>query len=451
MEQIDRSIKPSPADEIDFSLPQIQHFDLNNKLKVFFVQKNDLPILQLNMIVNAGSKFDPDDKKGLANLTSMLIDEGAGDYNALELSDEFDTLGSNFNIGASQDNIFLSLQTLKEYFRRSLDLFSMVITKPHLNQTDFDREKRKVLIKILQIKDEPDQIADSAFENLIFGKNNPYSSSTLGIAKNVNNISNKDVKLFYDLHFKPDNSALIVVGDSSVNELKENLNLLFAEWQPKKITNITINKTARVKTQIFIIHKEGAVQSEIRIGHLSSERNEEDYYSKIILNNILGGQFSSRINLNLREDKGYTYGASSRFNYYKNGAYFIVSTSVNSENTGNAVKEIMNELHSIRKGAFQKELDFAKSSTIRRFPSNFETNKQIASNLTAKYIFSLPDDYFNNYIEKIRSVSLEEINQTAEKNIFPEKSIILVVGDKNKVFSQLEKLDLGEVKQINYP
>jgi zinc protease len=440
-----------PANEIDISLPEIQTFDLENKLKVFFVQKNDLPILQLNMIINGGSKFDPDNKKGLANLTSMMIDEGAGNFNALELSDEFDTLGSNFNIGASQDNIFLSLQTLKEYFQRSLDLFSTVITKPHLNQTDFDREKRKVLIKILQLKDEPDQIADSAYEYLVFGKDNPYSSSTLGDEKSVNDISNEDLKFFYDLYFKPDNSALIVVGDSSINELKENLNLLFTKWQPKKIQDISVDKITGAETQIFLIHKEGAVQSEIRIGHLSSERNEDDYYSKILLNNILGGQFSSRINLNLRENKGYTYGASSRFNYYKNGAYFIVATSVGSENTGNAVNEIMNELHSIRKGALQKELDFAKSSTIRRFPSNFETNKQIASNLTAKYIFSLPDDYFNNYIEKIRSVSLEEINQAAEKNIFPEKSIILIVGDKNRVLSQLEKLNLGEVKQINYP
>lgn len=451
MEQINRGIKPTPSTEINFSLPEIQRFNLDNGLKVFFVQKNNLPIIQINMIVNAGSKYDPADKKGLANLTSMLIDEGAGNYNALELSDEFDTLGSHFNVGASQDNIFLSLQTLKEYSERSLDLFSTVITKPLLNQADFDREKRKSLIKILQLKDEPDQIADSAYEYLVFGGDNPYSSSTLGDEKSVNNISNEDIKLFYDLYFKPDNSALIAVGDSSIDELKDNLNLLFVKWQPKKIRDISINKSARANTKILLIHKEGAVQSEIRIGHLSSERSEDDYYSKILLNNILGGQFSSRINLNLREDKGYTYGASSRFNYYKNGAYFIISTSVGSENTGNAVKEIMNELHSIRKGAEQKELDFAKSSTIRRFPSNFETNKQIASNLTAKYIFSLPDDYFNNYIEKIKSVSLEEVNKAAENNIFPEESVILIVGDKNKISGQLENLNLGEVKLISYP
>ena len=451
MNEINRSIKPLPTDEIDFSLPQIQNFSLDNKLKVYFVQKNDLPILQLNMIVNAGSKFDPNDKKGLANLTAMLIDEGAGNYNALELSDEFDTLGSHFNVGASQDNIFLSLQTLTENFEKSLDLFSMVITKPHLNQTDFERERRKVLIKILQLKDEPDQIADAAYEYLIFGKDNPYSSITLGGEKSVNKISNEDIKIFYDLYFKPNNSALIIVGDSKIDELKDYLNFFLVKWNHGEAKSIFINKASRYKTQIFLIHKEGAVQSEIRIGHLSSERSEEDYYSKILLNNILGGQFSSRINLNLRENKGYTYGASSRFTYYKNSAHFVVSTSVGSENTGNAVKEIMNELYSIRNGAEQKELDFAKASAIRRFPSNFETNKQIASNLTAKYIFSLPDDYFNNYIEKIKNVSLEEINLAAEENIFPEESIILVVGDKNKILSQLENLNLGELKLIEYP
>jgi zinc protease len=451
MNKIDRSKKPLPENEINFSLPEIQKFSLDNKLEVYFVQKNDLPILQLNMIVNVGSKCDPDLKKGLANLTSMLIDEGAGNYDALELSDEFETLGSHFNIGTTQDNVFLSLQTLKENFQRSLDLFSTVITKPHLNQKDFEREKRKLLIRILQLKDEQDQIADLAFEHLIFKNSNPYSFPLLGDEKNVNNISIDDAKNFYNLHFNPADSALIVVGNSNLDELKENLNLFFAQWKPADISTIPINKSLINKTQIYLVHKEGAVQGEIRIGHLSSKRNEEDFYSKTLLNNILGGQFSSRINLNLREDKGYTYGASSRFVYFKDGGYFWVSTSVGSENTGNSVKEIMNELNAIKAGATQKELDFAKSSAIRRFPSNFETNKQIASNIAVKYIFSLPDNYFNNYIQNLKNVDLEEVNQAAVKNIFPEESVIVIVGDKNKITNQLEKLNLGEIKLIDYP
>ena len=451
MNTVNRELKPLLKEEIEFALPEIQSIILHNNLKVFFVQKNELPILQLNLVVNAGSKFDPIDKKGLANLTAMAIDEGAGKYNALELSDEFDTLGTHFNVGASQDNIFLSLQTLKENFERSLELFSSVLLTPHFNEKDFDREKRKVLIKLLQLKDEPEQIADAAYEYLIFGKDNPYSSITFGSELCVGNISNEDVKMFYKLNFKPDNSALIVVGDSNIEELKEYFNLFLIKWKPENTPSVKVSKTNRDKIQVFFVHKEGSVQSEIRIGHLSSERNEKDYYSKILLNNILGGQFSSRINLNLRENKGYTYGASSRFTYYKNAAHFTVSTSVGSENTGNAVKEIIKELHSIRDGIEEKELKFAKSSIIRRFPSNFETNKQIASNLTAKYIFSLSNDYFNNYIDKIKSVPMEQVKQAAEENIFPEEAVILIVGDKNKVANQLEDMNLGELKIIDYP
>ncbi|MEJ2617609.1 MAG: pitrilysin family protein, partial [Ignavibacteriaceae bacterium] len=334
---------------------------------------------------------------------------------------------------------------------RSLELFSSVLLAPHFNENDFNREKRKVLIKLLQLKDEPDQIADAAYEYLIFGKDNPYSSITFGNETSIGNISNEDVKMFYNLNFKPDNSALIVVGDSNIEELKEYLNLYLIKWKPENASSVKVSKPIRDKIQVFLVHKEGSVQSEIRIGHLSSERDEKNYYSKILLNNILGGQFSSRINLNLRENKGYTYGALSRFTYYKNAAHFAVSTSVGSENTGNAVKEIIKELHSIRDGVKDKELEFAKSSIIRRFPSNFETNKQIASNLTAKYIFSLPNDYFNNYIDKIKSVPLEEIKQAAEENIFPEESVVLIVGDKNKVANQLEEINLGKVKIIDYP
>jgi zinc protease len=451
MNTINRELKPLPKEEIEFTLPEIQSFMLDNKLKVFFVQKNELPILQLNLVINAGSKFDPSDKKGLANLTAMTIDEGAGNYNALELSDEFDTIGTHFNVGTSQDNIFFSLQTLKENSERSLELFSSVLLAPHFNEKDFDREKRKVLIKLLQLKDEPDQTADAAYEYLIFGNDNPYYSNTFGDEKCVGNISNEDVKMFYNLNFKPGNSALIVVGDSDIKELQEYFNSYLVKWKPENVSSFKVRKSSKDKTKIFLVHKEGSVQSEIRIGHMSSERNEKDYYSKILLNNILGGQFSSRINLNLRENKGYTYGASSRFTYYKDAAHFAVSTSVSSENTGDALKEIIKELHSIRNGVEEKELEFAKSSIIRKFPSNFETNKQIASNLTAKYIFSLPSDYFNNYIDKIKSVPLKEIKHAAEENIFPEECVVLIVGDKNKVSNQLKNLKLGEVKLISYP
>ncbi len=446
---IDRALKPNPTDDILFSLPEINEFELENGLKVLFVKKDNLPIIQANLISDCGSKYDSKDKKGLANLFSMVLDEGAGDLTALELSDEFDLLGTSFNISCSGDTINLTLQTLTEHFEKALQLFSTVILTPHLDKKDFEREKRKVETKILQIQDEPDEIASSIFDMLVLGKDNPYAYQSLGYDKTISNISIEDLKTFYSNYFIPNNSALIVVGNISLTELKNKLHKNLAPWKKKESSTIEIKSNTKQKSHIYIFDKKDSVQSEIRIGHISSKRNNKDYFSKHILNTILGGQFSSRINLNLREDKGYTYGAFSRFNYFKDDAYFFISTSVGHENTANAVKEILNELHKIIKGVTQEELDFAKSSIIRKFPSNFETYSQVAANLTGRVIFSLPDDYLNTYIENIKNIGLEGVNKTALENIFHEELVIVIVGDKNKIINSLKELNAGEINEVD--
>ena len=446
---INRAIKPNPTEELNFSLPEINEFELENGLKVLFVQKDNLPIIQMSMISGCGSKYDPDVKKGLANLFSMVLDEGAGDLNALELSDEFDILGANFNISCSSDTVNLSLQTLTENFDKALHLFSKVILSPQLNDNDFEREKRKVKTKILQIQDEPDEIASSLFDMIVLGKNNPYAYQSLGYNKTIENISINDLKDFYSNYFLPNNSALIVVGNISLNELKNKLSKNLSSWEKKAFTPIEIKSNSISKTHIYLFDKKDSVQSEIRVGHISSKRNNKDYFSKHLLNTILGGQFSSRINLNLREDKGYTYGAFSRFTYYKDEAYFLASTSVGQENTANAVKEILNELNKIKEGVTSQELDFAKSSIIRKFPSNFETYSQVAGNLSGKIIFSLPENYFDTYIDSIKSVTLEDVNKTASENIFPDELVIVIVGDKNKILESLKDLNAGEINEVD--
>ena len=445
---LDRSIKPEASDEISFTLPEIEKFKLENELEVYFIRKNKLPLLQFNLVVNVGSIYDPAGEKGLSNLFSMTVDEGAGDYDALTLSDEFDTLGSSFSVYCSQDNSYFILQTLKENFERSLELFGTVITKPHFNEKDFEREQRKMITRLLQLKDEPDEIADSVFERNLFGGLNPYAYQVSGYDNDVKNIQVEDVKNFFANYILPNNSVLIVVGDSNVEELKEKLNMYLKEWKPGSIPEINITERRTDSPKFFIFDKKDTVQTEIRIGHLSTKRNDGDYFSKTILNTILGGQFTSRINLNLRENKGYTYGALSRFNYYKYESYFGVSTSVGIENTGSAVNEIFNELKEIKNGVLTSELEFAKSSLIRKFPSSFETYKQIASNLTGMVIHSLPDNYFNTYIDNVKNVSLEDVNE-ASKYISPENSIVVLVGEKEKILSQLDSASTHEIVEVN--
>jgi len=443
-----RSIKPLPSEDLDFIVPRIQIFKLENGLTVYFVERHNLPILRLNIVSESGSKFDQPAKKGLANLFSMMIDEGAGKYSALELSDEFELLGSNFDIRCNSDCIYFSLRTLKENYEKSLSLLAAIITSPRLLKEDYEREQRKVLTRILQMKDDPDEMANTAFDYLLFGKENPYAYPILGYEENVRQISNEDIRLFYENYFAPNKSALIAAGDITRPELEEKINYYFQNWKAKDVKQIPVSiQEDQGLQKIYFINRENSVQTEIRIGHVSSKRNDYDFFPKMILNTVLGGQFSSRINLNLREKKGYTYGASSSFYYYKECAYFIVSTSVAAENTADAVKELFNELNKIRNGVKQEEIEFAKSSIIRKFPSNFETNSQIASAISRMFIHQLHDNHFQTYIEKLRRVSIEQVNQASLENIFPDQMITVLAGDKNKLAAQFAPENLVEVNE----
>jgi len=450
MEKTDRSKIPSPSLELKFLLPEVETFKLANALDVIFVKRSSLPILRLSLIVNGGSNTDPAEKKGLANLFTMMIDEGAGEYNGLELMDEFDILGSNFDISCNNDGVYLGLRTLKENTDRSIDLFSKIIIEPHFDEISFAREKRKLITRLMQLKDDPEEIASSVFEYTIFGKDDPYAFPSMGYEDDIKDISIEGIKDFYRKYFVPNNSALIVVGDITKEELKDKLNKYLHNWTPRIMEIENYKGKSKETTGVYIIHKDDSVQSEIRVGHISEKRNNHDVFPSTLLNNILGGQFSSRINLNLREDKGYTYGAFSRFNYFKDNAIFYVSTSAGIENTGKAVVEILKELNLIINGVTPKELDFAKASTIRKFPSNFETNRQVAYNLTTKYIYNLPDDYYETYIDKIKSVSIDEVNKAALQHIHPEKLVILIVGDKNKLIPQLKEISNDKITELDY-
>lgn len=447
--KLDRSIIPQPTGDIKFNPPQIKDFMLSNGLRVLFVQKEHLPIIKLKLIANSGSFFDPHDKKGLAHLLSLTIDEGAGNYNALELSEEFEVLGSSFSINCNHDNVSFSLSTLTENFERSLELLSTIITNPHFKEEDFHRERRKVEVRLLQIKDDPEELASQAFTHVIHGKNSPYAFPNIGTEKSIQQIEINDIRSFYEKYLSPHSSTLITVGNISEYDLIELLEKYFSSWQKEKKSAPIILEQIKRNHTYYILHKEGSVQTEIRIGHISSKRSTSDYFAKTIMNLILGGQFSSRINLNLREAKGFTYGANSNFWYYKHAGEFCVSTSVALENTVSAVEEILFELENIHKGVTDDEIRFAKSSLIKNFPLRFESYSQIASNLSLLAIHDLPLNYFNYYLENINRVSIEEINAAAVNNIKVEELSIVLVGEKDRLMNDFQSKNFSNIKFLD--
>jgi len=299
----------------------------------------------------------------------------------------------------------------------------------------------------LQLKDEPSYIATSAFEKRIFS-NSPYSDPEIGYENTASVISKNDVTEFYKSNFSRSKFSAIIVGNITEGETAGLFNKYLGSLQSQKSETI-INVSSVVRKNIYFIDKKESAQSEIRIGNLTKPRKVEDYDAARIMNTILGGQFSSRINLNLREKRGLTYGAGSSLNYTKSAGYLEVSTAVNIKNTTEAIEEILNEFNLIRQNIRHDEIEFAKSYLIKQFPSRFETYIQIANNISPLITHDLPADYYNSYVSKIENVTKEEIQKAALEYVKPDEAIIVIVGDKNEILHQIKNLGIGEPVELD--
>lgn len=429
--------KPEIRNELKFQLEDIFVKEIPNGLKIFYLQKDKLPLIRLNFVIEAGSKFDSLSFPGLARLTAAMIDEGAGGLSSLELSDEFDLLGTDFKISADNDFIVISLQSLTENIERSLELLSLVILKPDFPETEFEREKKKLLVHIIQLKDDPERIADQIFDKVIY-QEHYYSLPVSGYYDSVEKITLNDIKNFYANSFKADRSFLAAAGNITAEEFYNLIGKFFKDFTQSD-SNLTLSdKLTPTDKKIFVYNKPESVQTEIRVGFVSGKRNIKDFFQKQLLNTIFGGQFNSRLNSNLRERNGFTYGINSQFSYNKDSGHFLISTSVSTENTFAAIKEISNELDKLKYGVTTEELTFAKTSHTRRFPLNFETYRQLTTNLSALAIQNLPIDYFNTYLNNLNAVTIDEVNAEAEKLSQADMKIILV-GNKDSFADEFLK------------
>ncbi|MCF8412757.1 MAG: insulinase family protein [Melioribacteraceae bacterium] len=437
---IDRSVKPIETPELSFALPKIDQLGLTTDVKSYFVSRDDLPIVKLNLIIKAGSNNDPLGKKGLAHLTSSLIDEGAGEFNSLELSDQFELLGSTFNITVDNDSILFSILSLKENFEKTVALLSLIINEPLFSNEDFNREKNNVLTKVLQFKDNADYLADSSFQKLIF-EDSPYSFPSFGLRNTLESITLDDVKSFYNDFIFTNICGISAVGDISKSELERILVKYFPNNLAAQTKELEIKFNSESKNRIFLIEKKDAQQTEIRVGHLTNSRHDNDYFSKLVLNTILGGQFSSRINHNLREVNGFTYGANSSFSYNKINGMFLVSTTVDSQNTSAALKEILFELRDIKNGVSTEELNFAKSYLRKRFPSQFETYSKIVSILTSLIVSDRELDYLHNYEDMLSDVNKTSALKAAAERINNDNLTIVLAGNVEEIKKQLSDFE----------
>jgi zinc protease len=304
----------------------------------------------------------------------------------------------------------------------------------------------------MQLKDDPERLAEQIFYKIIYS-NHYYAIPVSGYSDTVEKINLDEIKNHYSKYFKADNSFIAAAGNISADEFFKIAGKYFASFEVSKEKVVLPENFQVTDKKIFVYNKPDSVQTEIRIGFVSGKRNQSDYFSKLLLNNIFGGQFNSRLNSNLRENKGYTYGINSHFAYVKNSGYFSISTSVSSANTYNALSEIFFEIERLKNGVTAEELEFAKTSLTRKFPLNFENYRQLTSVLSGLEIFNLPLNYYNDYLNNLNKVSLEQVNEQAMKLSSADMKVILV-GNKKEFenefvkngFELIEVDEKGEIK-----
>jgi zinc protease len=446
-QELDRTKRPAGKNAPALKLPQIQKAMLSNEMQVWLVERHQLPLVAFNLVLHAGSDQDPLSQPGIASMTADVLDEGTTSKDALQISEEIESIGASFGVGSSWDASFLSLNCLSKFMAKGLDVFADVLINPTFPQKEFDRLQKQRITSLMQQKDQATAIANNAFSRIIYGSNHPYGANPSGTEASVKGMTVADLQKFYKSYYKPNNATLIIVGDTKLSEVIQLLEKALGGWMKGDVPPSAVPEPSPIeKTGIYLVDKPAAPQSEIRIGYPALARSTPDFFAVSVMNRMLGGQFMSRINLNLREKRGFTYGARSGFNFLKGKGPFSASAGVHSAKTDSSVQEFLYEIKLMHdKGITAEELEFVKKGLIGNFALNFETSGQIAGALQSIILYGLPDNYFDNYLQNIESVTVQDVQRVAAKYLDTSKMAVVVVGDVTAIKSGLEALGAGPV------
>ena len=451
-QQPDRSAPPRLGEPPTLSLPPIREQRLSNGLPVLLMEKHDVPVVEIDVLVRAGTAYDPPDRIGLASLVADMLDEGAGGRNALELADAVDFLGARLRTSAGLHTMGASLYTAVARLDDALPLLADVVLRPTFPKDELERKRASRLTALLQAYDEPRIVASVLFSRALYGDKHPYGYPAVGNEASIRAVSVDDLTRFHDAYFTASNAAIVVVGDVTPAALLPKLEAAFGTWASGAAPKLALPPAKQVaRREVLLVDKPGAPQSEIRVGAMGAARQTEDYYAIVVMNTILGGSFTSRLNQNLREDKGYTYGAGSSFAFRPAPGPFVASSAVQTEVTDKALAEFFKEFAGIRRPIPVEEITRAENYEALGYPAGFQSVDDIAGSIAELVEYGLPLDYLNHYVARILGVPPAQVEAAARKYVDPNRMIVVVVGDRAKIQPELEKLGLGpvEVRDVN--
>jgi zinc protease len=442
----DRSKPPELGPPPKVSLPPITTRQLPNGLKLMIVEQHELPLADFVLLVGSGSTADPASKPGIANLLSAMLREGTTSRKSLEIADQIAFLGIRLSPTSSWESSTLSLHTPTAQLDSALALFADVALHPSFPANEFERVRKTQLTELLQLRDQGAAIASIAFPAIIYGSAHPYGAPAQGTEASVKALTTGDLQSYYQANFRPNNATLIVVGDVTPAQVEQKINTLFGSWQRADIPQINYSEPPKSgATTIYLIDKPGAAQSSFRIGEIGVPRSTQDYFALTVMNTILGGSFTSRLNQNLRETRGYTYGAGSRFDMRRAAGPFLASAEIVTAKSDSALLEFMKELNGIRQLVPPAELSRAKRYLQLQLPGNFETTQQIAAALVPVALYGLPLDYYNNYVQNIEGVTQADVARVAQQYINPGSLAVVIVGDRKTIEAGLKATNVGPI------
>jgi zinc protease len=444
-DDFDRSVMPPVGPTPRFQPPSFQRRRLSNGLELRVVERHELPIVTVDLVVKSGETLTPKGKEGLASLAASLLEEGTTSRTTMQLAGELAEIGSTLEASGGLESTTVSLTTLSRHLDRGLDLFADVVRNPAFPEKELERLRRQRLSHLKARADDPEQTAAAVFPRLIYGLEYPYGRPDLGTPGSVKSITRDDVAAFMRRIMVPGNAALVIVGDVQPDAIAAALEARLAAWAPGPVPPPPSLEPIPAPPQgrpVYLIDKAGAAQSILAIGRVGASRKSPDYHAMVVMNAILGGQFTSRINVNLRQEKGYSYGAESGFAFYRGPGPFVAGGPVESGVTKEALEELFKELAGIAgaRPVTDDELAFAKERIILGFPGRFETTFGVAGQLAVLVADALPDDEFERYQPRVEALTKGDVDRVASRYITPDRMTVLIVGDRSKIDGPLKSL-----------
>jgi len=446
-----RAKVPAPQPPGKLTLPIAASFKLPNGLTVVLVEQHQLPIVVAHLLVLNGSDANPVDKPGLASFTNEMLPEGTERRTSTQIADAAAQIGASLRALTVSDDSLVDIRTLKPNVDAALDLLSDVTLHPRFDPKEIERVRKLRETDILQINDDPEQLAIGVLHKMIFGPAHPYGYRSEGTISATHATTRDELVEMWQRGYGPGNAALVLSGDLNAEEARNLAEKYFGNWsgaasrrQPPAVQN----KPARA---VYIVDKPGAPQTFVLVGTPGVARSTADYVPLEVMNNVLGGLYSSRINVNVREEHGYSYGAFSFFIYDRVAGLFAAGGGMRTDSTGPAIQEIMKEMEKIRSSPpTPEELQLAKGAFSQSLAGRFESSEQTANTVGDLFIYDLPLDYYEQLPSTISAVTSDDVRRMAEKYIHPESAVVVGAGDRSKIEEQLKRLSIGAVEVRDY-